>query len=55
MSPAFAADLNAVMETLDLRDAVLVSFSMGTGEVARHVSAYGSSWFSKVAFLASLF
>lgn len=50
----FAADLNTVMETLDLRDAVLVGFSMGTGEVARYVSAYGTERVSKVAFLASL-
>ncbi|MFD7997936.1 alpha/beta fold hydrolase [Streptomyces mirabilis] len=50
----FAADLNSVMETLDLRDAVLVGFSMGTGEVARYVSTYGSARVSKVAFLASL-
>ncbi|MFI0986777.1 alpha/beta fold hydrolase [Streptomyces exfoliatus] len=50
----FAADLNTVMETLDLRDAVLVGFSMGTGEVARYVSTYGSGRVAKVAFLASL-
>ncbi|MER6693779.1 alpha/beta fold hydrolase [Streptomyces minutiscleroticus] len=50
----FAADLNTVMETLDLTDAVLVGFSMGTGEVARYVSAYGTSRIAKVAFLASL-
>ncbi|MGW0818531.1 alpha/beta fold hydrolase [Streptomyces viridiviolaceus] len=50
----FAADLNAVMETLDLHGAVLVGFSMGTGEVARYVSTYGSSRVAKVAFLASL-
>ena len=50
----FAADLQTVMETLDLSDAVLVGFSMGTGEVARYVSAYGSSRVAKVAFLASL-
>src|SRR5262249_60829953 len=31
----FAADLNALMEHLDLRGAALVGFSMGTGEVAR--------------------
>src|SRR3954462_11593351 len=29
----FAADLNVVLETLDLDDVVLVGFSMGTGEV----------------------
>ncbi|MEV7796604.1 alpha/beta hydrolase [Streptomyces sp. NPDC087512] len=50
----FAADLNTVMETLDLNDAVLVGFSMGTGEVARYVSTYGSARVAKVAFLASL-
>ncbi|MFE4306997.1 alpha/beta fold hydrolase [Streptomyces sp. NPDC056891] len=50
----FAADLNTVLETLDLKDAVLVGFSMGTGEVARYVSTYGSDRVAKVAFLASL-
>ncbi|MER5806936.1 alpha/beta hydrolase [Streptomyces sp. NPDC002033] len=50
----FAADLNTVMETLDLNDAVLVGFSMGTGEVARYVSTHGSGRVAKVAFLASL-
>ncbi len=39
------------METLDLTDTVLVGFSMGTGEVARYISRYGSA---RVAFLASL-
>jgi peroxiredoxin len=50
----FAADLNTVMETLDLRDAVLVGFSMGTGEVGRYLSTYGSERVAKAAFLASL-
>ncbi|MCX4505953.1 alpha/beta fold hydrolase [Streptomyces anulatus] len=50
----FAADLNTVMETLDLRDAVLVGFSMGTGEVARYLSLYGSGRIAKAVFLASL-
>nr|WP_127892548.1 alpha/beta hydrolase [Streptomyces sp. S10(2018)] len=50
----FAADLNTVMETLDLHDAVLVGFSMGTGEVARYLSVYGSGRVAKALFLASL-
>lgn len=50
----FAADLNIVLETLDLHDAVLVGFSMGTGEVARYLGNYGSGRIAKVAFLASL-
>jgi non-heme chloroperoxidase len=48
----FAADLNTIMTTLDLRDAVLVGFSMGTGEVARYLGRYGSERINKVAFLA---
>ncbi|MGA5079835.1 alpha/beta fold hydrolase [Streptomyces griseoincarnatus] len=50
----FAADLNTLMETLDLRDAVLVGFSMGTGEVGRYLGTYGSERVAKAAFLASL-
>ncbi len=50
----FAADLNTVLETLDLRDAVLVGFSMGTGEVGRYLGTYGSARVAKAAFLASL-
>jgi non-heme chloroperoxidase len=50
----FAADLHTVMETLDLHDAVLVGFSMGTGEVARYLAAYGSARVTKAVFLASL-
>ncbi|MCW4457392.1 alpha/beta fold hydrolase [Microbacterium sp. MPKO10] len=50
----FAADLNTVLETLDLRDAILVGFSMGTGELARYVSRYGHERVAKLAFLASL-
>ncbi|RKN12037.1 alpha/beta fold hydrolase [Streptomyces radicis] len=50
----FAADLNTVLETLDLRDVVLVGFSMGTGEIARLVSRFGHERVAKLAFLASL-
>jgi len=50
----FAADLNALMEILDLRDVVLVGFSMGTGELARYVSRHGHERVAKLAFLASL-
>ena len=49
----FAADLNTVMETLDLHEAVLVGFSMGSGEVARYLGSYGSQRVAKAAFLAS--
>jgi non-heme chloroperoxidase len=50
----FAADLKAVLDTLDLTDVVLVGFSMGTGEVGRYLGAYGSERVAKAAFLASL-
>lgn len=50
----FASDLHILLEHLDLHDAVLVGFSMGTGEVARYLSTYGSGRVAKAAFLASL-
>ena len=37
----FAADLDALMTKLDLRDTILVGHSMGTGEVTRYLGAYG--------------
>ena len=50
----YAADLNTLLETLDLRDVILVGFSMGTGEVGRYLGTYGSARVAKAAFLASL-
>jgi non-heme chloroperoxidase len=47
----FAADLSALLEHLDLRDVVLCGFSMGTGEVVRYLSTYGSSRVSKAVLL----
>src|SRR5215831_11593570 len=39
----FAADLHALLEHLNLDDAVLAGHSMGTGEVTRYLAAYGSA------------
>ena len=50
----FASDLSVVLETLDLRDVILVGFSMGTGELARYVGRHGHERVAKLAFLASL-
>jgi non-heme chloroperoxidase len=50
----FAADLNALLEHLDLRDIVLVGFSMGTGEVTRYLSTYGSARVRKAALLGAI-
>lgn len=48
----FTADLNALMEQLDLQGVTLVGFSMGGGEVARYIGAYGTERVAK-AVLAS--
>jgi len=45
----FAADLNAVLEHLDLTGIVLGGFSMGTGEVTRYLGRYGSGRVAKAA------
>jgi non-heme chloroperoxidase len=50
----FAADLNALMETLDLRDTTLVGFSMGSGEVTRYLGTYGSARVSKAVLLGPI-
>lgn len=50
----FAADLHGLIEELDLQDAVLVGFSMGTGEIARYLSRYGAGRIARAAFLGSL-
>jgi non-heme chloroperoxidase len=50
----FAADLNALMEKLNLRDTTLVGFSMGTGEVTRYLGRYGSERVSKAALLGPI-
>jgi non-heme chloroperoxidase len=47
----FAADLDTLMTALDLRDTVLVGFSMGTGEVTRYLANFGSERVSKAALL----
>ena len=39
----FAADLHALLEHLNLDDAVLAGHSMGTGEVTRYLASYGSA------------
>ena len=50
----FAADLDALMRHLDVRDATLVGFSMGGGEVARYVGRYGTERVAKVVFAAAI-
>jgi non-heme chloroperoxidase len=50
----FAADLDAVLEHLDLDDVVLVGFSMGTGEVVRYLSTYGSARVAKAVLMGTI-
>jgi non-heme chloroperoxidase len=50
----FAADLNALLEHLDLSDTVLVGFSMGTGEVTRYLGSYGSARVRKAVLLGAI-
>ncbi len=50
----FAADLNTLLEHLDVQDITLVGFSMGTGEVTRYLATYGSKRVRKAALLGSI-
>jgi len=50
----FTADLAALVDHLDLRDAVLVGFSMGGGEVVRYLSRYGADRVSKVVLASAV-
>lgn len=47
-------DLHALMEYLELRDATLVGFSMGGGEVARYFGLYGSDRVAQAVLVSSV-
>ena len=50
----FAADLDTLLNHLDLGDVALVGFSMGGGEVARYVGRYGSGRVSKAVLAGAV-
>jgi non-heme chloroperoxidase len=50
----FAGDLKTLMDELDLQDTVLTGFSMGTGEVTRYLSTYGSERVSKAVLFGPI-
>jgi non-heme chloroperoxidase len=50
----YAADLAAVIEALDLREATLVGHSTGGGEVARYIGRYGTKRVAKAVLLAAV-
>jgi non-heme chloroperoxidase len=49
-----AADLDAVLKTLNLTDVSLVGFSMGTGEVTRYIGKYGTKRVRKAVLIGTL-
>jgi non-heme chloroperoxidase len=50
----YADDLAAVIESLDLHDAVLVGHSTGGGEVVRYVGRHGTDRVSKVVLIGAV-
>jgi non-heme chloroperoxidase len=50
----FAADLSALLEHLDLHDAILAGHSMGTGEVTRYLGRYGSARVAKGVLISPI-
>jgi pimeloyl-ACP methyl ester carboxylesterase len=51
---ALVSDLHALMESLDLRDSVLVGHSMGGAEVARYLSQHGSKRVRRAVYIACI-
>ena len=50
----FAADLDGLMQHLEVKGAALVGFSMGGGEVARYLGKYGTSRVAKAVFASAV-
>jgi len=50
----YADDLAAVIETLDLRDVILVGHSTGGGEVTRYVGRHGTDRVAKVVLVGAI-
>jgi non-heme chloroperoxidase len=50
----YADDLAALIETLDLSNAVLVGFSAGGGEVARYIGRHGTQRVAKAALISAV-
>jgi non-heme chloroperoxidase len=50
----FAADLNVLLEMLDLTDVTLIGFSMGGGEIARYVGNHGTGRIRNLVFASAV-
>jgi non-heme chloroperoxidase len=50
----YADDLSELIEKLDLKDAVLIGFSAGGGEVARYIGRHGTKRIAKAALISAV-
>ncbi|WP_341909241.1 alpha/beta hydrolase [Ferrovibrio terrae] len=50
----YADDLAAVFEALDLKNAILIGFSTGGGEVARYIGRHGTKRLAKAALISAV-
>ena len=50
----FAADLDAILRHLDLKDVALVGFSMGSGETTRYIGKFGTERVRKAVLIGTL-
>jgi non-heme chloroperoxidase len=50
----YADDLSALMEALDLRDAIMIGHSTGGGEVARYLGRHGAKRVAKAALVSAI-
>jgi non-heme chloroperoxidase len=49
-----AGDLDTLLTELDVREATLIGFSLGTGELARYIGRYGTERLKSCVFIESL-
>lgn len=50
----YADDLAQLIESLDLKETILIGFSAGGGEVARYIGRHGTSRLAKVTLIAAV-
>jgi len=49
-----ASDLHAIIDQLELKNSILVGFSMGGGEVVRYCTKYGTDDIDKIVLISSI-
>ena len=49
-----ADDLKALLDQLDLKEVILVGFSMGGGEIARYIGKYGTTRIAKIVLISAV-